>query len=312
MQDQQTAGSFHDRPGRHAVARNNRGKRLAFCALLALAVGGAVNYAPTQDAEDDDDEAFVSVAMRTGDAGVAFGASAPVPSTAALTREQQNVARFLSRRYQVAIDQAQQFVEFAYRSAREVEVDPFLILAVISVESAFDPAARSNRGAQGLMQVLTRVHKEKFLPFGGVRAAFDPLSNIRVGARILKTYLERDGSVEGALKAYVGAALRPSDGGYGERVLSERRFIATAAVGRVDVDALVQRAARTDAEQRVPARASAVRQPRAAISVRASDEQGRGLPGYGQAKDAVFREPVELEPRGDRDRDGPSAAQTGD
>ncbi len=33
------------------------------------------------------------------------------------------------------------------------------------------------------MQVLTRVHADKFAPFGGVAAAFDPLANIKVGAR---------------------------------------------------------------------------------------------------------------------------------
>jgi hypothetical protein len=107
-----------------------------------------------------------------------------------------------------------------------------LILAVISVESNFDPRAQSNRGAQGLMQVLTRVHADKFSPFGGVAAAFDPMANIRVGAQILNGYLKRDGSVEGALKAYVGAALLPSDGGYGAKVIFERERMAAAAAGR--------------------------------------------------------------------------------
>ena len=54
----------------------------------------------------------------------------------------------------------------------------------------------------GLMQVLTRVHVEKFMPFGGIPAAFDPIANIRVGSAILKEYLKREGSVEGALKSY--------------------------------------------------------------------------------------------------------------
>ena len=102
-----------------------------------------------------------------------------------LSREQQNIVRFIEKTYQVAAEQTQWFVEHAYRTARDLKIDPMLILAVISVESNFDPRAQSNRGAQGLMQVLTRVHADKFSPFGGVAAAFDPMANIRVGAQIL-------------------------------------------------------------------------------------------------------------------------------
>ena len=149
-----------------------------------------------------------------------------------LSREQQNVVRFIAKTYQVAAEQTQWFVEHAYRTARDLKLDPMLILAVISVESSFDPRAQSNRGAQGLMQVLTRVHADKFSPFGGVTAAFDPMANIRVGAQILNGYLKRDGSVEGALKAYVGAALLPTDGGYGAKVIFERERMAAAAAGR--------------------------------------------------------------------------------
>lgn len=149
----------------------------------------------------------------------------PAPTAA----EQRDVARFIAERYQVAIDQTQQFVDYAYRIAREVRLDPLLILAVMSVESSFNPRAQSPAGAQGLMQVLTRVHLDKFEPFGGAAAAFDPLANIRVGAQILKEYMRRDGTVEGALKSYVGAALLPHDGGYGRKVLGERALIAQAA-----------------------------------------------------------------------------------
>jgi hypothetical protein len=158
--------------------------------------------------------------------------SAPASVGPTLSREQQNLAEFIARTYRVAAWQTQWFVEHAYRAARELKLDPMLILAVISVESSFDPQAQSHRGAQGLMQVLTQVHADKFSPFGGVAAAFDPLANIRVGAQILSEYLRRAGSVEGALKAYVGAALLPHDGGYGAKVIFERERMAAAAAGR--------------------------------------------------------------------------------
>ncbi len=149
-----------------------------------------------------------------------------------LNREQVNIARFIAKRYQIAIDEVQHFVDFAYKAAGEVKLDPMLILAVISVESSFNPGAQSHQGAQGLMQVLTRVHAEKFAPFGGVTAAFDPLANIKVGARILRDYVTRLGSVEAALKSYVGAAIQPDDSGYGNKVLEEREKIAAAAAGK--------------------------------------------------------------------------------
>ncbi len=152
-------------------------------------------------------------------------------STPALTSlsAQRNVARFISDRYRIGRDEVSQMVGFAFRTGRETGVDPLLLIAVISVESSFDPQARSAQGAQGLMQVHTKVHIDKFEPFGGAEAAFEPLPNIRVGAEILKEYLRREGTVEGALKSYVGAANLSSDGGYGAKVLKERERLAAAA-----------------------------------------------------------------------------------
>lgn len=149
-----------------------------------------------------------------------------------LSPEQRKIAQFVATKYRVAVDDVQHFVAHAYRAAREFRLDPYLVLAVMSIESNFNPNARSSAGAQGLMQVLTRVHTEKFAPFGGASAAFDPMANISVGSRILKDYLLREGSVEGALKSYVGAALLSHDFGYGHKVLSERERIAAAAAGR--------------------------------------------------------------------------------
>lgn len=149
-----------------------------------------------------------------------------------LEREQANIIRFIASRYRVTLEATSEFVHHAYQAARDARIDPLLVLAVMSVESSFDPRAQSSAGAQGLMQVHTRVHVEKFLPFGGIRAAFDPVANIRVGSAILREYLQRDGSVEAALKSYVGAALLDNDGGYGAKVLNARDRIAAAAAGK--------------------------------------------------------------------------------
>ncbi|MFZ9677688.1 MAG: transglycosylase SLT domain-containing protein [Quisquiliibacterium sp.] len=188
-----------------------------------------------------------TVAMAPDSFGLRMPSTRWTPSSGV---EQQHIARFIAQRYNLAFEQTQFFVENAYRTAREFRLDPWLILAVISIESSFNPLAESNKGAQGLMQVLTRVHAEKFKPFGGVHAAFDPVANIRVGAQILKEYIGRAGSIEGALKYYVGAAQLPTDGGYGAKVLDERDRIAAAARTGVAGPAELRR--RAQAENAAP------------------------------------------------------------
>lgn len=303
MPHEQSLESFDDKSGRTKSARGFNSLGVRFTALCALAaVGGAVHYAPALDSEA---QAPVQIEQVLEDAP-RDRVEAPAPAARpapVLNREQQNIARFIAQKYRLAVDQTQQMVEFAYRSAREVKVDPWLILAVISVESAFDPTAQSTRGAQGLMQVHTRVHKDKFTPFGGVTAAFDPLANMRVGAQILKGYIARDGSVEAALKSYVGAAALPSDGGYGEKVLTERERIAAAAGGLVDPRKSVAPPPKPVAERTPEAPAATPTDPvrierRAAIE--AEPERGRlALPPYGSAQDRSFGEPTEIDRRGD-------------
>ncbi len=84
----------------------------------------------------------------------------------------------------------------------------------MAVESSFNPFAQSPVGAQGLMQVMTRVHDDKYAAFGGTHAAFDPITNLRVGVQVLKECIARAGSVQDGLRYYVGAALLDGDGGY--------------------------------------------------------------------------------------------------
>jgi soluble lytic murein transglycosylase-like protein len=153
---------------------------------------------------------------------------------AALNAEQFNVARYIAAHYRVSLEDAREIVFHAYRAANDLQLDPLLVLAVMSVESSFDPLAQSHKGAQGLMQVLTRVHQERFEPFGGVTAAFDPKANIRVGSSILREYIDRAGSVEAGLKFYVGAAMMSSDRGYGAKVLRARELLAVAAAGPLE------------------------------------------------------------------------------
>ena len=146
-------------------------------------------------------------------------------------KQQQAVTSWLSKRYRVAGDAADMLVSTAYQTARDIKLDPLLILAVMAIESGLNPFAESPVGAQGLMQVMSKVHHEKFQPMGGVQAALNPVANIRVGALILKDYVTRGGSVEAGLKTYVGAAAFDNDAGYGSKVLAEYHRLKLVAGG---------------------------------------------------------------------------------
>lgn len=147
-------------------------------------------------------------------------------------RQQKLVTTWLSKRYRVAGDATDMLVSAAYLTARDIKLDPLLILAVMAIESRFNPFAESPMGAQGLMQVMSKVHHDKFQELGGVKAALNPVANIKVGSLILKEYVTRGGSVEAGLKSYVGAAEMDNDGGYGLKVLSEYQNLKEVAVGK--------------------------------------------------------------------------------
>ena len=128
-----------------------------------------------------------------------------------LPREQAAVAYWLSKKYRVAPEPLAALVTES-RAADHHSTSP---------ESSFNPFAQSAVGAQGLMQVMTRVHTDKYEGFGGQLAAFDPVANLRVGVKVLQECIARAGSLEGGLRYYVGAANLPDDGGYVAKVLAE-------------------------------------------------------------------------------------------
>jgi soluble lytic murein transglycosylase-like protein len=147
-------------------------------------------------------------------------------------RQQELVTNWLSKRYRVAADATDMLVSAAYLTANEMKLDPLLILSVMAIESRFNPFAESPVGAQGLMQVMSKVHRDKFEDHGGLKAALDPVANIRVGSRILKEYVTRGGSIEAGLKLYVGAGAFETDDGYGAKVLAEYQRLKEVAKGK--------------------------------------------------------------------------------
>ena len=142
----------------------------------------------------------------------------------------------------------------------------------MAVESSFNPFAQSPVGAQGLMQVMTQVHDDKYEAFGGNHAAFDPVTNLRVGVQVLKECIARAGGLEAGLRYYVGAANLADDGGYAGKVLAEQSTPAPG--GRRQARAAADRRRRRCAEV---AAGDARRRPTVAPAAAATDARRRPI-----------------------------------
>ncbi|CAB3970083.1 putative lipoprotein [Burkholderia aenigmatica] len=149
----------------------------------------------------------------------------------ASNREQALVATYLSRRYRVAQEPLGQLVKAAFQTGRDVGLDPLLLLSVMAIESGFNPYAESGVGAKGLMQVMSKVHSDKFEYFGGTDTALQPLANLQVGALVLKDCIARGGSLANGLRMYNGST-NPEDNGYSSKVMAERGRLRDVSHGR--------------------------------------------------------------------------------
>lgn len=132
------------------------------------------------------------------------------------------LSEFVANRYRVSQTVAFDLVELAHRVGRDLQLDPLLIIAVISIESRFNPIAESVKGAKGLMQIIPKYHTDKLQEFGGVESVFDPEINIQVGAQILKEYIRMTGNIGIALQMYAGA-LSDYEDQYTNKVMNERQ-----------------------------------------------------------------------------------------
>ncbi|KVT13877.1 transglycosylase SLT domain protein [Burkholderia sp. MSMB1078WGS] len=202
----------------------------------ALAVG--LDVAPEAGAQGAPGDA--SDPARNGPSPVALAKLIPIQRVAAdarddralaSNREQALVATYLSRRYRVAQEPLGQLVKAAFQTGRDVGLDPLLLLSVMAIESGFNPYAESGVGAKGLMQVMSKVHSDKFEYFGGTDTALQPLANLQVGALVLKDCIARGGSLANGLRLYNGST-NPDDNGYGSKVMAERSRLRDVARGR--------------------------------------------------------------------------------
>jgi len=188
-----------------------------FLTPAVLATGALLIAAAPPNAVAPDGQALVlACAPAEEELSAASDAASETPDAA-----QQALINHLSRRFLIAAAATERMVAAAHRAALEVGLDPLLVLAVISIESRFNPIAESVMGAKGLMQIIPKYHLDKLRAAGGEDVVFDPESNIHIGARILQEYVHRTGTLEAGLQFYNGA-LRDSQALYAHKVLSER------------------------------------------------------------------------------------------
>lgn len=187
------------------------------------------------------------IGLLTGSLGLPDSLKSPLPSAEAASIEdevsdasavEEEVATtlnprmrgaldYVSRRYRVSTEALQPIFATAEVVGRELHLDPLLIIAVIGVESGFNPFSQSVFGAQGLMQVVPRFHKDK-LPEEADQAAFlDPVTNVQIGAKVLKESIRRFGGLEDGLQQFGGAANDP-DRRYSSKVLAEKQRLELA------------------------------------------------------------------------------------
>ena len=140
-------------------------------------------------------------------------------------QEIENLASVIARRYRVSLEATRSLVSAAYRAGTRSGVDPLLIVAVIAVESRFNPIAQSVGGAMGLMQVIPHYHADKFDAKGG--SVLDPETNIQLGATVLKDYIKRGGTEIAGLQLYNGSSGDPANS-YATRVLAEKQRLQDA------------------------------------------------------------------------------------
>lgn len=150
-------------------------------------------------------------------------ADAPMRSTFAGTDQpaRQALIAYLSRRYRIAGEASAMLVDIAYKTGDEIGIDPLLILAVMAIESRFNPIAESGSGAQGLMQVIPRYHLDKLEGDRPEHATLTPAVNIHLGSRVLKEYIDSTGSVEVGLQKY-NSTLWDGGNQYAQKILAER------------------------------------------------------------------------------------------
>ncbi len=182
--------------------------------IAALFAASAAHVDAPANAPVQSDEPIAVPAMARGPSG-----STVVPAKLVAQTNFAQIADVVAKRYRVSSHATLDLVRTAYQEANRNGLDPLLILAVVGIESSFNPIAQSDQGAVGLMQIVPRFHEDKLARRDG--SALDPQINIEVGTQVLREYISRAGTEAAGLQLYNGTPDDPA-AAYATKVMSER------------------------------------------------------------------------------------------
>lgn len=170
-------------------------------------------------------EALRSIRSAIPDLRASTGSPAPVrdrePATQVLTPAMKAALDYVVQRYRLSAEALLPVFETAQSVGRKEKIDPLLLIAVISVESRFNPYSQSAMGAQGLMQIIPRYHQDKVPNRGAELPFLDPVTNVQIGARILQEAIRQRGGLMAGLQ-YYGGAMDDDEQTYANKVLAEK------------------------------------------------------------------------------------------
>ncbi|MFI5322206.1 MAG: lytic transglycosylase domain-containing protein [Thermodesulfobacteriota bacterium] len=166
----------------------------------------------SKDLAFEETPAFSSLNIHQGDGDyLTFGPASEeseAPEIENFTPEEAGVYFFILRLSEsISQENARKLAKLIVEECGNYEnLDPYLVLAVIQVESEFSPKAVSKKGAIGLMQVMPGtaefVAKEMGITYNGRKSLYDPFINVKLGIHYLFILTNRYDSTENALDAY--------------------------------------------------------------------------------------------------------------
>jgi soluble lytic murein transglycosylase-like protein len=164
--------------------------------LVLLAIAAAPAHADIYGFVDENGNAHF--ADRKLDSRYKLYMRTPPPAPAASSEVPPSPAAAATTKLVRAPKAHARYADLIARVAREQQVDPALLHAVITVESAYNPKAKSPKGATGLMQLMPDTAKRY-----GVTDLVNPQENLRAGARYLRDLLGMfDNNLRLVLAAY--------------------------------------------------------------------------------------------------------------
>jgi soluble lytic murein transglycosylase-like protein len=194
---------------------------LVFALFASVSFAPAFLDAPSRSAATQTQKATPGVSRERRRA-----ASDAAPASASRGDQRiEALTGFIAGKYRISRDATRKFIGSAYGEGARLGLDPLLIIAVIAVESSFNPVAQSDVGAMGLMQIIPHYHSDKLSATDD--SVLDPHTNIKLGARVLKEYIRRGGNEVAGLQLYNGAAADASNA-YANRVMAEKQRLQDA------------------------------------------------------------------------------------